>query len=249
MKNVLPTLFLSILLLCCESESKLTFEIAQLENTSCSNCPEINISIPRALGETRIAEKINTTINEELIYTLKFEDSINVDSVKGAMESFTQSYQGFKKEFDEETISWEAKANGEVSFESSFLLSITLNTYTFTGGAHGYAATTFLNFDKGKNLELEPYQLFKDLEGFIALAEIKFREAQEIPKTSNINATGFMFSGDRFHLPENLGFTEKGIQLIYNQYEIASYADGPIELLLPFEEVNQFLKKEYQVII
>lgn len=249
MKNVLPTLLLSLLLLCCESESKLTFEITQLKNSSCGNCPEINISIPRALGETRIAEKINTTINEELIYTLKFEDSVNVDSVKGAMESFTKSYHSFKKEFDDEAIGWEAEANGEVSFESSFLLSITLNTYTYTGGAHGYGATTFLNFDKGKSLELEPYQLFKDLEGFIALAEVKFREAQEIPKTSNINATGFMFSGDLFHLPENLGFTEKGIQLIYNQYEVASYADGPIELLIPFKEVNQFLKKEYQAII
>ena len=249
MKNLPGILFLSILLLGCENESKLTFEIKQLKNGSCNDCPEIKITIPRALGETRIAEKINTVINEELIYTLKFEDSINVDSVEGAMQSFTESYQGFKKEFDDEIIGWEAQANGAISYESPLLVSVTLNTYTFTGGAHGYGATTFLNFDKGKSSELENYQLFKDLEGFITLAENKFREAQEIPKARKINATGFMFSGDVFHLPENLGFTEKGIQLIYNQYEVASYADGPIELLISFKEANQFLKEKYQATI
>ncbi|MEO0900921.1 MAG: DUF3298 domain-containing protein, partial [Bacteroidota bacterium] len=33
-----------------------------------------------------------------------------------------------------------------------------------------------------------------------------------------------------FHLSENIGYVPEGIQLIYNQYEVASYADGPIVL-------------------
>ena len=249
MKKNLVSLLTILLLLGCKNEAKLTFETTALENEPCSNCPKIKITIPKAIGETRIAEKINTVINEELIYTLKFEDSIDVNSVKGAMQSFTKSYQKLQKEFDDETIGWEAQANGEISYESPYLLSIILNTYTFTGGAHGYSATTFLNFDKTKSVELEYYQLFKDLEGFIAFAEVKFREAQEIPKESTINATGFMFSDDVYRLPENIGFTEKGIYLVYNQYEVASYADGPIELIIPFNEINQFLKDEYAITI
>jgi len=246
MKNSLAFLFIVIFLLACESESKLTFETIKFNNTTCSDCPEIKISLPKALDDTRIAEKINTTINEELIYTLKFEDSLDVATVEEAMQSFTNSYQSFKKEFSDETMGWQAQANGAVSYENTFLVSLQLDTYMFTGGAHGYGATTFLNFDKSKSMELENYHLFKDLEGFIDFAEEQFRQTQKIPTQGPINATGFMFSGDVFHLPENLGFTEDGIKLVYNQYEVASYADGPIELLIPYAKVNAFLKDKYK---
>ncbi len=249
MKNLFFFLLTILPLLGCENEAKLTFETTELKNKSCIDCPKIKITIPRALGETRIAEKVNTTVDEELIYHLKFEDSSNVNSVAQAMASFSQSYQNFKNEFNDEAIGWEANANGEISYENAFLLSLILDTYTFTGGAHGHSESIFLNFDKEKNVELENYQLFKDLEGFIDFAETKFRNDQEIPEQGSINATGFMFSGEVFHLPENLGFTEEGIQLIYNQYEVASYADGPIELLIPYADANQFLKEKYRVLI
>jgi len=246
MKNSFAFLFITIFLLACESESKLTFETVKLDNNSCSDCPEIKISIPKALDDTRIAEKINTTINEELIYTLKFEDSLDVATVEEAIKSFTNSYQSFKKEFSDETVGWEAQADGIVCYESPFIVSIQLDTYIFTGGAHGYGATTFLNFDKSKSIELEIYHLFKNLEGFIDFAEEQFRETQKIPNQGSINTTGFMFAGDIFHLPENLGFTKDGIKLIYNQYEVASYADGPIELLIQYKEANPFLKDKYK---
>jgi hypothetical protein len=247
MKKAFTFLFVLPFLLACESESKLTFETIQLDNSSCDDCPQIKITIPKALDDTRIAERINTTINEELIYTLKFEDSLDVATVEEAMQSFTNSYKNFKKEFTDEAIGWEAQADGVVSYENPFMLSLQLDTYIFTGGAHGYGATTFLNFDKGKSIELENYRLFKDLEGFIDFAETQFREAQKVPNNGLINATGFMFSGNVFHLPENLGFTKDGIKLIYNQYEVASYADGPIELLIPFAAANPFLKDKYKV--
>ncbi|MEX0362627.1 MAG: RsiV family protein, partial [Allomuricauda sp.] len=115
--------------------------------------------------------------------------------------------------------------------------------YTFTGGAHGYSAVTFLNFDKIKGQETEQWELFEDEEGFVNYAETKFRIQEGIPQDANINGTGFMFEGDHFHLSENLGYTQDGIQLIYNQYEIASYADGPKILTIPFAEANKYLKR------
>ena len=232
----------------CETETKLTFETQQLQNEKCKTCPEIKIKIPHALDESRIAETINTALTEELIYVLKFDDTDEVSTLKGAMESFTKSYQDFQEKFDDEAIGWEAEIIGKVTYEKGSILSIVLDIHIFTGGAHGYAASTFLNFDKLESVELEQHELFKDFEGFIGLAEAQFREEQEIPLEGNINATGFMFSGDTFHLAENLGFTDEGVQIIYNQYEVASYADGPIELIIPFGEASPFLKDKYVVI-
>ena len=247
MKNSLAVFFVTILLLGCETDSKLTFKIKELKNKACDVCPEIAISTPKALGKLRVVETINKAIDEEIIYNLKFDDSINANSIDKAMLSFTKSFKSFTEEFKDETLVWEAQTKGEVSFLNPNITTIILDTYIFTGGAHGYSSKTFLNFDIEKNIELENYQFFKNIEGFRDFAETKFRAMYTIPDKNPINTTGFMFSENIFKLPKNLGFTDKGVQLIYNQYEIASYADGSITLLIPFKEANQFLKENYQI--
>lgn len=51
-----------------------------------------------------------------------------------------------------------------------------------------------------------------------------------------------MFEYEKFNLPQNIFYTDKGLLLYYNSYEAASYADGPKELLLPYVEVEEFLR-------
>src|SRR5690606_11666613 len=63
-----------------------------------------------------------------------------------------------------------------------------------------------------------------------------------IPATESINSTGFMFENDVFYLPRNIGFTDDGLLLVYERYEVASYADGPIRLTFPYPEIGRFLK-------
>ena len=89
---------------------------------------------------------------------------------------------------------------------------------------------------------METMELFKDPLEFQSFAEGKFRDQEKIPVNGSINATGFMFEDDKFYLPENIGFTQEGLQLFYEQYEVASYADGPIILTLKFKELEPYLK-------
>ncbi|WP_326935009.1 RsiV family protein [Flavobacterium sp. PL11] len=56
-----------------------------------------------------------------------------------------------------------------------------------------------------------------------------------------MNSGGLMFENERFQLPQNIFFTDTGLLLYYNIYEIASYADGATEMLFPYTEVNEFL--------
>ncbi|TFG74190.1 MAG: DUF3298 domain-containing protein, partial [Flavobacteriales bacterium] len=67
-----------------------------------------------------------------------------------------------------------------------------------------------------------------------------------IPLDKPINQTGLMFEQDTFYLPENIGFTKDGLQLLYNPYEVASYADGTIVLTLSYQEVGPFLSDKVQ---
>ncbi|MFD2099965.1 DUF3298 and DUF4163 domain-containing protein [Flagellimonas iocasae] len=241
MKKCLGLLLILWIPFGCETEHKLTFEPLKLQGESCANCPEIEITLPNALDDSGVATAINRSLREEVIALLSFSENEDIENVDQAMGSFTESYKELKTKFPDE-IGWEAKINGEVIYEDAHLITIVVNSYTFTGGAHGYGSTSYLNFDKVEGTELENWELFDDLEGFETYAESKFKTQEDIPQEANINATGFMFEGDAFHLPNNVGYTQDGVQLIYNQYEVASYADGPIILTLPFSEINSYLK-------
>nr|WP_298923913.1 DUF3298 and DUF4163 domain-containing protein [uncultured Allomuricauda sp.] len=243
MKNPLCLLLVLLLTIGCENEGNLTFEPLQLTGDTCKECPKIEINIPRALDETAVARAINSALEEELIALLSFDGELEIDNMDDAITSFTNSFKELKTKFPDETVGWEAEVNSEVVYEDDNILTLIFNAYTFTGGAHGYGSTTFLNFDKRKGVELENWELFEDMEGFQKFAETKFRIQEDIPQNENINITGFMFERDIFHLAENIGYTKDGIQLIYNQYEVASYADGPKTLALSYQEVNKYLKR------
>ena len=244
MKSTAYYFLVFFLLFGCQSENKLTFEPYAFENEACADCPAVSIAIPKVLGSAKISKTINTALDEELISLLSFDDEIAVTSLDDALKSFKNGYLELQELYDDEPTGWEAKIQGSISYEDTDFISIILDSYLFTGGAHGYTSKRFLNFDKKKGIELENAELFKSAEDFRAFAEEIFRQKEGIPKDKPINYTGFMFEQDSFYLPENIGFTEDGLKLLYNPYEVGSYADGPIELILPHSEIKKYLSRK-----
>ncbi len=241
MKRTFLLSLLAILIFSCQKKDQFQLEEYVQPYVECDSCPAISIQYPLALGEDKLATSINTALREEIIEKLTFDDSTSPTTVEEAMESFKEGYLELINEFPDAQSKWEAEINGKVSLQTEKFLSLELKTYIFSGGAHGYQATQFLNFDLKSKEEVDPEDLFKNIKEFSQFAEKKFRAAENIPEEQNINSTGFMFPEDKFVLPENIGFTSEGLLLWYNQYEIASYADGPISLLFPIAEVQKYL--------
>ncbi len=102
-------------------------------------------------------------------------------------------------------------------------------------------STSYFNFDKKTGKQLSNDDLIKDKKAFLALAEKKFRELQQVPEGESINSTGYMFENDTFALPINIGFENNEMVLLYNPYEVASYADGIIEIRFAVSEVQDLL--------
>ncbi|MDB4291946.1 DUF3298 and DUF4163 domain-containing protein [Maribacter sp.] len=251
MKSALSCLLVFLLLISCSNSDKLTFKTLNIneqdslsDGKECLDCPKVTIAIPKALENAKIAKTINTALEEEIISLLLFDDELTVNNMSDAIVSFNKGYQEMKTLFEDESPGWEAKINGEVIYEDASLLTVELSSYIFTGGAHGYTSKRFLNFDKNKGTELENWELFNSTAKFEAFAETKFREQEAIPENASINHTGLMFEKDSFYLPENIGFTKDGLKLLYNPYEVASFADGPIELVLSHTDINKYLSKK-----
>ena len=244
MRLFITNLFLLLLLIGCKQSDKLTFEELNLSQNTCDQCPKIAINLPKASENTKISQAINTALQEEVIALLTFDETDKVKEITDAIDSFSQAYINVNELGGGALAAWEAKIDATITYEDAKMITIRMESYLFTGGAHGYGTSRFLNFNKQKGSEIKEWELFEDQSDFQRFAEHRFREQENIPEGEPINSTGYMFERGAFYLPENIGFTDKGIKLLYNEYEVASYADGPIEMTLPYKEVEKYLSGE-----
>lgn len=249
MFRIIPLLLAIYLVSSCSFNSPLKFEetsfsAENFEGCLSSNCPSIKIQFLKASGNNHKSKKVNRFIDDALIDIVASaeDDRSYITHVSEAIQFFIDDFKKFQEDFGNNYIDYDVDILMLVSYQSESLVTIELNYYVFTGGAHGFNGTRFLNFNAKTGELLTNDILFKSLEEFIAICENKFRTIYQIPEDRSINATGFWFEKDSFHLPENIGFSETEITLHFNQYEIASYAEGPIILTIPIEKVTQYLK-------
>ena len=195
----------------------------------------IELNIPRAQGDNRISNSINNIINAHIVEQLIFfEEKKSTRTLENAIKSFDQEYKYFKDQFGESNIVWEASFSGEVTYQSSNIISVAINSYINSGGAHGNSNITFFNFDSYGNL-LQFKDLFNSKKALLDIVKTRFYNET---KSRNIK---YFFNED-FDLPKNIGFNDDGIMFFYNVYDIASYADGITEFTIPYHNLAALLR-------
>lgn len=225
---------LIILAFSCDEAVNTTFSESTFEYTE-SVLVEVNI--PKADGESNISAQINSTIENHIANMLNFsEDVSDTISLKNAITKFEKEYEAFKSDFQESSLVWEAMFDGEVTYHSPLVITIAINSYLNTGGAHGNLNISLFNFDTSTGKLLSNDKLISNHISFSDIAKKHFKE-----HTNTQEEFGDYFFGEAFHLPANIGYNKEGVLLFYNVYEIASYAIGVTEFTIPFEEVEDFL--------
>ncbi len=255
MKRLFAALLLLFLSISCAHDKKeeekdtiktLSFSSKTIEKSLNDCLPEngectfISLNFPLAENGKGEAEKINEQIENFLVKTVDFQDEGIVEKPEELVKNFIRDYKETASDFPEYELPWEATINGKVNFRSTSVISIKFNTDMFTGGAHGYRSTNYLNFDPETGKILNAEDLFNS--EFITFAEDDFRRKNDIPLEGNINSTGMFFDNDEFHLPKNIGITQNSIILHYNAYDIAPYSAGDFIMKYPRTQIQQFLK-------
>jgi hypothetical protein len=229
---IIPFLCLCLIVSCAKTTPPISFTET---NKLYEDNAVVELNIPEAEGNTAAAAAINTVIENHIANMLVFLDEpSDTLQLQNAIKSFDAEYKSFKGSFTESSMVWDASFDGEVTYQSPDLISIAINSYVNSGGAHGNSNVTFFNFDtSGKQLRFD--DLFKDKKGLTALVKTYF-DAE-----TKGNSISYMFD-DGFKLPANIGFNDEGVVFFYNVYEIASYADGITEFTIPFEDLGPYLK-------
>jgi len=212
---------------------------------ACQNakCPKIRVNYLKFREDREAAKAMNTQNDAQLVKIFNnTEEDTDAKNIKAAVNEFIQDFQNFKNDFPESEAGYEVEISQSVLSQTKKILVLKTDFYLFTGGAHGYGATHYSNFDIASGEILEKEDLFADLEAFRNFAEKEFRKKYEIPEGENINSQGFFFENDKFALPENIAVTKNRVILVYNSYEAASYAEGELKLSFPRNKVAKWLK-------
>jgi hypothetical protein len=221
----------------CSEDVKLTFKE---HNISLNENAVIDINYPKAEGNKTVADIINKTVESFIVNQISMtEDSVINGSIATAVKQFDIEYINFKNAFLDSDQKWEALIDGEVTYESPELISIAINSYLDTGGAHGNVSVQFFNFNPQNGDILTKKDLITDMKGFSNVVEHYFKQETEAP--SDDESLEDFFFGEDFQLPESIGFTDEGVIILYNTYEIASYAQGITEFTIPYDDITSFL--------
>ncbi|MBT8267490.1 MAG: DUF3298 and DUF4163 domain-containing protein [Bacteroidia bacterium] len=236
MKNVLLLSAIMVAFFSCEEELHLTFSEV---NSLIEEGAVVEINMPIANGEGVASKSINSTLDNHIANILNFsEDQSASLTMDEAIAIFQKAYSDFKIEMDENSIPWEATFDGDLIYQSSEIICIAVNAYTNTGGAHGNMNITLFNFNAQSGKPLELKDLVNDEDEFTKIVESHFKK--EIQGEDEASMKDYFF-GEGFHLPANIGFNDDGVLILYNVYEIASYANGITEFTIPFEDLISVL--------
>ena len=225
-----------------ESEDYYTDDGKQLLLGYSCVAPSVTIE-GRADAETAV----NAALDEEyVLFTEGNGDQDGISGREGFLNAARDEY-ALRQEYGGEANMppYALERSVDVTRGDGRVLSLFFTDYTFAGGVHGYAFHWAANFDTLTGKELTLADLGKDDDFLAAAADRLF----DVAGSAEYLMYGF-FDGYRETLPTllrdgNWYFSDEGLAVIANAYEIAPYASGTIEFTLPWAWLQWHIKPEY----
>ncbi|NVK64944.1 MAG: DUF3298 domain-containing protein [Flavobacteriales bacterium] len=168
---------------------------------------------------------------------------LSVDYMNESIDEFADEYNR-QLEFVEGGGVWTTEASIQIKERGSDYVELYLSNWSYSGGAHGIggAGEFIIDMKTGKELFLTDF--ISDVNELTRIAEEIFRADQELAADANLIEEGYWFPEGNFQLNENFEFNGETLDFLYNVYEIAPYAAGPITISIPMSQVKPLLKRK-----
>jgi len=238
MHTQIIVVFISLLTISCEdtvtygftNDTYTTEDIALCKNQP---CPNIMLSILTMETPEKTATTVNNWIQHTTLQTLYSDTERFPNSISEAIDLYINDSQISYPETTELSDAHEITIDTAVSYESNTLLSILFYSYQFMGGASGFDNEMYLNVNPQSGEKYKNEELLKD--DFYAFAKAQFEK--EYPQET--------FDITPSNLPDSplkeLGFTEEGVIIIYNDMGVSSFNMEDKQITIPWENAQRYL--------
>ena len=253
------TVFSVIFLFSCKKQTvqvtENNYEIRQFLNPD-TTLGAINISIETEIPTYFKSDIVLDSIRKTIIKTLYGDNYISV-----ATDSLAKKYADeLVNEYisNNEPLIKEIKNKVDFRFDNEFalqgfsllsdkkLFSYGISRYIYMGGIHSLNTRTFFNFDLKTGKVLTEADIFKDSTDAELSELIKLRIIEQSKEDSTLevitNLEDTEYWVDAIKPNGNFYITENSINYVFNPYEIAPFALGETEVVLPYDRVVNLLK-------
>jgi AAA15 family ATPase/GTPase len=197
-------------------------EVISLKDVGSNKYMSWKLEIPQIKGlENR---KVERSINSQFKKTVEsFKKELLVEAKKAYKEAEKAGYPFHP---------YEAQTTYAVHFLNCNLLSLTMDLYSYTGGAHGNTIRLAFNYDLKTGKELGYKDIFREC------VDYKKVIIDEVSKKIMSNPENFfpdaLETVKNFTDEQPFYITKDGIVVFYGLYEIAPYVAGIQEFFIPF---------------
>jgi hypothetical protein len=163
------------------------------------------------------------------------------DYIKEFTKTISTEYQAQKVDEPRESLNWSYREIIALCAETPGALVVSLDREYYTGGAHGITERNYFVFDlsNGNRLLLTDILEADAMPSLQKLAEGELRKALDIPPRLPLTEKDFF--NDSLDILYDFYMSSKGIGVQWDPYEIAPYAMGAMEILVPTQLVEGLL--------
>lgn len=195
-------------------------------------------------GDSSVTQKINTYIASLMLddyFSEVDEATQNAQTLEEVAQRFFKEAKGSEIAEYPHTSAWSFSFDTDTLLLDPLSKRLTLihNYSTYTGGAHPNYAISISNIDLTTGDTLAHNVLFGQDDKLLAAVKNRFIANEKQVMTNEgypFDMANYWFD-EGFKLPQAMGFTREGIQCYYSPYEVAPYARGVIDFLVPYSDV------------
>lgn len=230
------------------STDYLDYELPKKIQETClkrDNCPEIEIKYLKT-NHNWINDITNERINNLVVNSKPTESApittkSNQVDVKSAIDSFVMSQ--FADLPEDSVFVYNLVVKPEYLGHVNDFEMFEIDSYVFTGGAHGMPYSEYLVFDQKTKKQIQLVDMLQSgkKSRFKALA---YNAYKDWVKTVDKDVASYEKNWP-FTLSDNVTLTDKGIDIRYQHYSIGPYAYGMPVLSIPYSKLGGIIKSQF----
>lgn len=164
------------------------------------------------------------------------------DDLKKYREEVYQALVASAKE--EPVIGYEESIHSDFIGQRNNIVTFSVQPYSYSGGAHGLHYTQYINIDLNKKSVIRLDDLVSK-QNQAKLKEALWESYAVFRVDENGKYNGFADKKE-FRISPEFYFGANGVVFVYPPYELGPYAEGDVEVSLPWYLVNDLFNKDYQ---
>ncbi|AKD37887.1 hypothetical protein I926_02795 [Pasteurella multocida subsp. multocida OH4807] len=190
-----------------------------------------------------ISQKTNVEWLNQFLDDLALSILTETKSSKQGIEQLVQNWFNDVLPELESSRSWDYSREIHFIGQRGRMATFSVITSYYTGGANGLYDTQFLNIDLNDRVIYRLEDLLIAPDKLPMLTQLLCDK--NMARLHNLSALPQHINSDEFEAIDNFVFTINGLTFRYPVYSLGSYAEGEIDLVLPYSQLRDIIKPEF----